>query len=73
LIQYTKTETVYFKDESDMIAHLNALVASEDLRSDTVMGLKTSGLATRQTSVSGMPAMETHTVASMDRICMNTP
>lgn len=70
MIQYTVTETVYFKDISDMHTYLDGQVASENMRADTKMAIVTSGLATKQKSVSNMPAMETHTVVSMDRICM---
>ena len=73
MIQYTVTKTVYFKDLEDLNMHLDALVVSENMSKDIRMGLKTSGVSMKQTSVAGMPAMEVETVADMERVCMRTP
>ena len=73
MIQLTVTKTVYFKDGEDLDMHLDALVASENITADIKIGLKTSGISLKQTSVAGMPASELYSVSNMERLCMRTP
>ena len=70
MIQYTKTESVFFEDTEKFEKFLDDSVASDKLKKGTATGIKMSGVATKQTSVGGMPAVETHTVVSVERLNM---
>lgn len=70
MIQYTKTETMFFENTEKFEAYLAGMVASENMKKEIAAGIKMSGVATKQTSAAGMPAVETHTVVSIDRLKM---